>query len=124
MNIVGMYMLKNSGYDQEKIDEALELLYRDRKNEFHEISQAFLGKDKLGKIPNWKEFVLNFCLDVADSFKTWTHQKPESQTSPQKAITILKQIGNGVKSMNELTKTLNIAYNLAIEFKEIYNRIK
>ena len=24
---------------------------------------------------NWKEFVLNFCLDVADSFKTWTSQK-------------------------------------------------
>ena len=118
-----MYMLK-SGYDKEKIDEALELLYRDRKNEFHEISQAFLGKEKIGKIPNWKEFVLNFCLDLRDSFKTWTNQKPPSSTSPQKALTILRQIGGGMKSMNELTKILNIAYSLAIEFEEIYKRIK
>ena len=124
MDIVGMYMLKNSGYDEEKIQEALELLYKDRKNEFHELSQAFLGKERIGKIPNWKEFTLNFCLDVSDSFKTWINQKQPSSTSPQKALTILRQVGNGATSMNQLTKILNIAYSLAIEFKEIYNRIK
>jgi hypothetical protein len=117
-------MLKSPKYKEEKIQEALEILYRDRKNEFQELAQAFLGKDKLGEIPNWREFVLNFCLDVSDSFKTWTGQKPPSTTSPQKALTILRQIGNGMTSMNQLTKLLDVSYNLSIEFNEIYKRIK
>jgi len=124
MDLIGMYMLKDSKYDKEKVCEAIELLYRDRKNEFDAVSQAFLGKERLAKTPNWREFVVNFCLDVGDSFKTWTNQKQPSDTSSQKALTILRQIGSGMKSMNELTKILNIAYSLSIEFKEIYNRIK
>jgi len=124
MSIEGMYMLKSAEYTEEKIHEALKLLYTDRKNEFHELSEVFLGKKKLSEMPNWKEFVLNFCLDVGDSFKTWTGQKPPSATSPQKALTILRQIGNGVTSMNKLTHILNISYNLSMEFKEIYKRLK
>jgi len=119
-----MYMLKSSEYAEEKIHEALKILYQDRKNEFHELSEAFLEKKKLSEIPNWKEFVLNFCLDVGDSFKTWTGQKPPSATSPQKALTILRQIGNGKISMNQLTHILNISYNISMEFKEIYKRLK
>ena len=117
-------MLNTPEYEEEKIHEALEMLYRDRKNEFRELSQAFLGKKKLGEMKNWKEFVLNFCLDVGDSFKTWTGQKPPSATSPQKALTILKQIGNEKTSMNQLTHVLNIAYTISTEFKEIYRRMK
>ncbi len=119
-----MYMIKNAGYDEKRVCEAIELLYKDRKNEFHELSQAFLGKERLASTPNWKEFVVNFCLDVNDSFRTWTNQKPPSDTSPQKALTILRQVGSGMKTMNELTKILNIAYTLGIEFKEIYKRLK
>jgi len=119
-----MYMLNTAEYTEEKIHESLELLYLDRKNEFHELSQMFLGKKKLSEMPNWREFVLNFCLDVADSFKTWTGQKPPSATSPQKALTILRQVGNDMTSMNKLTHTLNISYNLAMEFKAIYKRLK
>jgi hypothetical protein len=88
------------------------------------LSQVFLGKKKLIEMPNWKEFVLNFCLDVGDSFKTWTSQKSPSATSPQKALTILRQVGNGKTSMNQLTHILNISYNIAMEFKEIYRRLK
>lgn len=124
MSFEGMYMLKSAEYTEEKIHEALKLLYTDRKNEFHELSQVFLGKKKLIEMPNWKEFILNFCLDVGDSFKTWTSQKPPSATSPQKALTILRQVGNGKTSMNQLTHILNISYNLAMEFKEIYRRLK
>ncbi|AFS83132.1 hypothetical protein [Candidatus Nitrosopumilus sediminis] len=124
MAIEGMYMLNTSEYSEEKIREALELLYVDRKNEFHELSQVFLGKKKLTEMSNWREFVLNFCLDVGDSFKTWTGQKPPSTTSPQKALTILRQVGNGMTSMNQLTHVLNISYNLSAEFKEIYKRLK
>jgi hypothetical protein len=99
------------------------MLYTDRKNEFDELSQMCLGGKNLNEMPNWKEFILNFCLDVGDSFKTWTGQKHPSVTSPQKALTILRQIGNDMTSMNNLTHALNMAYNIGMEFKEIYKRL-
>jgi len=124
MNIDGMYMLNTDEYTEEKIQQALVILYTDRKNEFRELSQMCLGEKNLTELPNWKEFILNFCLDVGDSFKTWTGQKPPSVTSPQKALTILRQIGNNMTSMNQLAHALNIAYNLSAEFKEIYKHLK
>ena len=124
MSIEGMYMLNTAEYQEEKIQEALKILYTDRKNEFDELSQVCLGKKNLTEMPNWKEFILNFCLDVGDSFKTWTGQKPPSATSPQKALTILRQVGNGMTSMNNLAHVLNISYNISMEFKEIYRRLK
>ena len=124
MGLEGMYMLNSAEYTEVKIHEALKILYTDRKNEFDELSQVCLGKKNLNEMPNWKEFILNFCLDLGDSFRTWTGQKPPSGTSPQKALTILRQIGNGMTSMNNLAHVLNISYNLAIEFKEIYRRLE
>lgn len=124
MSLKGMYMLNAAEYTEEKVYQALEMLYADRKNEFREISEMCLGEKNLNEMPNWKEFILNFCLDVGDSFKTWSGQKPPSETSPQKALTILRQIGNGMTSMNKLTHALNISYNLGMEFKEIYKRLK
>ena len=118
-----MYMLNTSEYTEEKIEQALEMLYTDRKNEFHELSEAILA-EKTKTMSNWKEFVLNFCLDIGDSFRTWTDQKPPSATSPQKALTILRQLGKGLTSMNQLTHLQNISYNLSCEFKEIYKRLK
>jgi hypothetical protein len=123
MNIEGMYMLNTAEYTEEKIHEALEILYTDRKNEFRELSQMCLGGKNLNEMPNWKEFILNFCLDVGNSFKTWTGQKSPSGTPPQKALTILRQIGNDMTSMNQITQALNISYNLSMEFKEIYKRL-
>jgi hypothetical protein len=123
MNIDGMYMLNTEEYTEEKIQQALEILYVDRENEFRELSEALLT-EKAKSMPNWKEFVLNFCLDVGDSFKTWTGQKPQSATSPQKALTLLKQLGKNRTSMNQLTHLQNISYNLSSEFKEIYKRLK
>lgn len=124
MSIEGMYMLNTPEYTKEKIHEALKILYTDRKNEFQELPRVVLGKKKLKEMPNWKEFILNFCLDVGGFFRTWTGQKPPSATSPQKDLTILKQVGNDMTSMNKLTHILNISYNLSMEFKEIYRRLK
>ena len=123
MNIDGMYMLNTEEYTEEKIQQALEILYVDRENEFRELSEVLLT-EKAKSMPNWKEFVLNFCLDVGDSFKTWTGQKPQSATSPQKALTLLKQLGKNRTSMNQLTHLQNISYKLSSEFKEIYKRLK
>ena len=117
-----MYMLNNQEYNKEKIQSALDTLYVDRQNEFRELSEALLG-EKTKTMDNWKEFVLNFSLDLSDSFKTWSDQKPPSSTSPQKALTLLRRLGKDLTSMNQLTHMLNTSYNLAVEFKEIYKRL-
>ena len=70
MDLVGMYMLNTPEYSEEKIEEALEMLYADRKNEFRELSEALLEEKKLSKMSNWRQFVLNFCLDVIVCFTT------------------------------------------------------
>lgn len=119
-----MYMLNTSGYKEEKIQQALEMLYVDRKNEFRELSHVLLNEKALKAMPNWREFVLNFCLDVEESFKTWSGKHPLLSSSPQKALTLLRQLGHDKTSMNQLAHLLNISYNISLEFKEIYKRLK
>ena len=124
MSIAGMYMLNTEEYSDEKIKEVLDMLYLDRKNEFRELSQVLLSEKALSAMPNWKEFVLNFSLDVEDAFKAWSGQSPLSPSSPQKALTLLRQLGHDKTSMNQLAHLLNMSYNLSCEFKEIYRRLK
>ena len=117
-----MYMLKE--YSEEKMHQSLEMLYIDRKNEFRELSEVLLTEKALQAMPNWKEFVLNFSLDVEEAFKTWSGQTDLLVSSPQKALTILRQLGHDKTSMNQLAHLLNISYNLSLEFKEIYKRLR
>ena len=123
MSIAGMYMLNTEEYRPEKIQKSLDMLYLDRKNEFRELSQVLLSEKALKAMPNWKEFVLNFSLDVEDAFKTWSGQRPLSPRSPQKALTLLRQLGHDKTSMNQLAHLLNLSYNISCEFKEIYKRL-
>ncbi len=116
-------MLNSSEYEEEKIQQALEILYVDRKNEFRELSQILLSEKALKSMSHWKEFVLNFSLDVEDAFKTWSGQVDLLSSSPQKALTILRQLGRDKTSMNQLAHLLNMSYNLSTEFKEIYRRL-
>ncbi len=51
--------------------------------EFRELSEVILA-EKVNTIPNWKEFILNFCLDIGDSFKTWTAQNLHLQLHHKK----------------------------------------
>ncbi|MCV0392081.1 MAG: hypothetical protein K5790_02175 [Nitrosopumilus sp.] len=124
MSITGMYMLNTGGYVPEKITQALDMLYVDRKNEFRELSQVLLNEKALKAMPNWKQFVMNFCLDVEEAFKTWSGKSRLLPSSPQKALTILRQLGHDKTSMNQLAHLLNMSYNLSVEFKEIYRRLK
>jgi len=119
-----MYMLNSKEYDENKVHQALDMLYADRKNEFRELAHVLLTEKAMKSMPNWKEFVLNFSLDVEDAFKTWSGQNSLSTRSPQKALTILRQLGHDKTSMNQLTHLLNIPYNLSLEFKEIYRRLR
>ena len=119
-----MYMLNSSEYAEEKIHQALDMLYVDRKNEFRELSQVLLNEKALKSMSNWKEFVLNFSLDVEEAFKSWAGTNPLLVSSPQKALTILRQLAHDKTSMNQLAHLLNMSYNLSVEFKEIYRRLK
>ena len=119
-----MYMLNSEEYTQEKIHEALEMLYLDRKNQFRELSEVLLPENAISTMPTWREFVLNFSLDVECAFEAWSNQIPLTTNSPQKALTILRRLGHGKTSMNQLVHLLNMSYNLSTEFKEIYKRLK
>jgi len=124
MSVVGMYILNNTQFNHEKMYQAFDMLYTVRKNEFRELSKVLLNEKALKSMPNWKEFILNFCLDVEDSFKTWSGQTSLLTSSPQKALTLLRQLGHDQTSMNQLVHLLNTSYNLSVEFKEIYRRLK
>ena len=124
MSIAGMYMLNGPGYGEDKIRQALDMLYADRKNEFRELSAVLLGEKAARSVPNWREFVLNFSLDVEDAFRSWSGQSRLLSSSPQKALTILRQLGRGKTSMNQLVHLLNLSYTISLEFQEIYRRLR
>ena len=123
MSISGMYMLNSKEYDQEKIHQALDMMFVDRKNQFRELSQVLLPENVSNTMPTWKEFILNFSLDVESAFETWSGKAPLSVNSPQKALTILRQLGRDGASLNLLVHRLNMSYNLSTEFKSIYKRL-
>ena len=124
MSISGMYMLNTEEYSQEKIHLAVETLYLDRKNQFRELSEVLLPENAINTMPTWREFVLNFSLDVECAFEAWSDQIPLTTNSPQKALTILRRLSRDKTSMNQLVHLLNMAYDISTEFKEIYKRLK
>ena len=121
MSVVGLLLHR---YDEDKVKQALDVLLLDRKNEFHELALMLLNGPKHLDTQHWEEFVLNFCLDVDESFQTWSGQQSLVINSPQKALTILRQLSRSKTSMNQLVHLLNISYNLSTEFKEIYRRLQ
>ncbi|MDC3291871.1 hypothetical protein OAU56_01450 [Nitrosopumilus sp.] len=124
MSISGMYMLNSEEYSQEKIHESLDMMFVDRKNQFRELSQVLLPENTSNTMTTWKEFILNFSLDVESAFETWSGESPLSVNSPQKALTILRQLSRDGASLNLLVHRLNMSYNLSTEFKSIYKRLK
>ena len=124
MSISGMYMLNSEEYVQEKIHESLDMMFIDRKNQFRELAQVLLPENASETMPTWKEFILNFSLDVESAFETWSGKSPLSVNSPQKSLTILRQLGRDGASLNLLVHRLNMSYNLSTEFKSIYKRLK
>ena len=124
MSLAGMYMLNSQRFDEDKINRALEMLYINRRDEIRELSKVLLPEKALSSMRNWKEFVLNFALDVEESFKSWSGQSELSTNSPQKALTLLRQLGHGKTSMNQLAHLLNLSYSMSLEFKEIYRRLR
>lgn len=120
-----MYALMHDEFEGGRTRKALDMLILDRKNEFKELAETIMHKDPtVNPIKDWEYFILNFCLDVSKEFKAWAGQAGTARTSDIKALTILRQLGKGKTSMNQLTRLLNTSYDLAEEFKVIYRRIE
>ena len=119
-----MSILMHEGFTQKRAKKALDMLILDRRNEFKELAETIMHRDPaVNPIKDWEYFVLNFCLDVSKEFKSWVGQADISQNSDIKALTILRQLGRGKTSMNQIMRLLNTSYDLAEEFKVIYRRI-
>ncbi len=121
-----MMLLREDGFEEKRAEKALNMLLVDRKNEFRELAEVLFKNvpASMNPIPNWEKFILNFCLDVNKAFKTWSGQLQLSPNSDLKALTILRQLSRDKSSMIQMTHLLNIAYDLAEEFKIIYKRIE
>ena len=118
-------MLRHEGFVDARTDKALHMLMIDRDNEFRELAGTILGSQSSSMpVKDREYFVLNFCLDVAKAFKCWSGEKELPHNAPLQALTILRQLSKGKKTMNELAHLLNISYNLAEEFKVVYKRIE
>ncbi len=120
-----MSILMHEEFEEARTKKALDMLILDRKNEFKELAETIMHKDPtVNPIKDWEFFILNFCLDVSKEFKSWAGQSGVLQNSDMKALTILRQLGKGKTSMNQMTRLLNTSYDLAEEFKVIYRRIE
>ena len=118
-----MAMLMHREFEAEKTKRALDMLLIDRGNEFRELAELIIRGSSKESVKNWELFILNFCLDVCLAFKTWSGQKETEPNSGLKALTILRQVGRDKTSMLQLTRYLNVACDLAEEFKVIYKRL-
>jgi hypothetical protein len=108
------------GYDSKLVKESLDLLLRDRKNEFRELAEA-LGIPITSE--EWEVIILKFCLDFEDCFNIWTGSEDPDQNKTFKCMTIMREIAKGKKSVTEISHIQNTAYNLYQEFHNIYRRI-
>jgi len=119
-------LLSVFGFEEKRAKNALDMLLIDRKNEFRELAETIFWNipPSLGPIKNWEVFVLNFCLEVNEAFKTWVGKAELKPNSAMKALTILRQLSHDKSSMTPVAYSLNLAYTLAEEFKVIYRRIE
>jgi len=114
------------GFEPKKTKESLEMLLIDRRNEFKELANS-MGIP--ANATNWEYIILKFCLDFNKSFKALTTLEGPNDTTEEshnkihQCVSLLRQIARGKKSMNEVTHLQNLAYNLAEEFKTVYDRL-
>ena len=113
-------------YGGDRSARALKMLLTGRRNEFRTLGEAIFWNtaDSGAHVERREEFILNFCLEVDAAFGTWNGSMPLSPNSDIKALTFLRQLAHGKRTMNELCHLLNLTYTLAEEFKVVYRRIR
>ena len=108
------------GYETNKVKETLDLVLRQRRNEFTELANAL-------RIPTnseeWEIIILKFCLDFEDCFEIWTGREKIDQNKTLKCMTIMREIAQGGKTVTEIAHIQTIANTIYHEFHNIYGRI-
>ncbi len=99
---------------------SLDMLLINRRNEFQTLANMMNISESTSK---WEEFILQYCLNVDEVFKIWVGRENSSRSSPDhQTLTLLRMISKKQSTMIQVTNLLNLAYSMAQEFKEIYNR--
>ena len=108
------------GHDSERTKQTLDLVLRQRKNEFRELAEAL-------RIPTnsqeWEIIILKFCLDFEECFEIWTGREKPLPNKTQKCMTIMREIAQGGKSVTEIAHIQTTANTIYHEFHNIYERI-
>lgn len=108
------------GFDQNKSKKTLELVLRQRKNEFRELADALRIPTNS---PEWEIIILKFCLDFEECFEIWTGRENPNSNKTFKCMTIRREITQGGKSINEIAHIQTTANTIYQEFHNIYQRI-
>ena len=107
------------GFDEKRVRETLNLMLRDRRNEFRELAESM-------RIPtttdDWEVIILKFCLDFEDCFKIWTDSEEPTSVKNTKCMTIMREIARGKKHFSEIINLENIAQTIYTEFHQTYKR--
>jgi len=107
-------------FDERRVRETLNLLLRDRKNEFSELAEA-IGIPRTSE--DWEVIILKFCLDFEDCYKIWTDDEEPNPLKDRKCMTIMRQIAKGKKHIHEIIHLQDIAYTIQTEFHQTYKRV-
>jgi hypothetical protein len=107
------------GYDEKRVRETLNLLLRDRKNEFRELADT-IGIPKASE--DWEVIILKFCLDFEECFKIWTDKMEPDALKSSKCMTIMRGIAKGKQNISEVFHIEDIAYTICKDFHETYKR--
>lgn len=118
-------LLQEIGFaDVTRSKKTLDILLVNRRSEFRELAESVLRYvQEPIDLSVWGEFILAICLDVRESFDSWSDRKPSSRLSDLKTLIILRQFGKGKTTMIQLTHILELAYMIADEFTLVYERI-
>lgn len=118
-------LLQEIGFaDTKRSRVALDILLVNRRSEFRELAESILQyiQEPIA-LSMWGELILAICLDVKESFDSWSGIKHSSKNLELKTLIILQQFGKGKTTMTQLTRLLDLAYVIAEEFRIIYERV-
>lgn len=92
------------------------MLIRNRINEMKQIAESV---GYLAPADGWEERVVLFCLHIDMCFEDLTRAEVEDK-EVHKCMNLMQRIAKN-KSLNEVQKIQKLAYELAQEFKLIYD---
>lgn len=104
-------------YDRERARKAFDILLITREQEMKQLA-ADIGYPAAGD--GWQEKILLFCLDVDKCFQELSQPEMADQEI-YKCMTLLRMMARD-RPLVELQKIQDLAYNIANDFKSLYEQ--